>query len=294
MLQRFSRVLARYILVIGILITSMCMTSCGTNFAAQVSDRSPPPSRGIPVHEVARGETLYSIAWRYGIDYRALAQRNNIRSPYIIYPGQRLQLIAGNTVARSTPAPATSAKAPPPMATRPTARPAPAARPTPAPTPPRAAPRPQTAPSVAQNRSESKTTPPPKPVTPPLISGSPQWQWPAQGPILSTFQGSTGLNKGIDIAGTLSQPVIAAAAGHVVYAGEGLRGYGKLVIIKHNDTFLSAYAHSDRLLVKEGTTVKAGQRIADMGSSGTDRVKLHFEIRREGTPVDPLKYLPKR
>ncbi len=124
--------------------------------------------------------------------------------------------------------------------------------------------------------------------------GAPQWQWPAQGPIIARFQGATGLNKGVDIAGDLGQPVLAAASGQVVYAGTGLRGYGKLLIIKHNDTFLSAYAHNDRLLVGEGDQVKAGQRIADMGSSGTSRVKLHFEIRREGTPVDPLNYLPKR
>jgi lipoprotein NlpD len=112
--------------------------------------------------------------------------------------------------------------------------------------------------------------------------------------LLSGFQGNAGHNKGIDIAGNLGQPVFAAASGQVVYSGTGLRGYGKLLIIKHNDTFLSAYAHNNNLLVKEGDMVKAGQKIADMGSSGTDRVKLHFEIRREGTPVDPMKYLPKR
>lgn len=289
MLQRFPRVLTKNILVIGILITSISMASCGTNFAAQVSDRDPPPSRRISVHEVARGDTLYSIAWRYGMDYRELARRNNIRPPYLIYPGQKLQLTGTTTITRSTPAPATATKTPPPMATRSSVTPAPKPR-----TPPKAVPRPQTPPPAATSRSESKTTPTPKPTTPPLLTGNPQWQWPAQGRILSTFQASTGLNKGIDIAGNLGQPVIAAAAGQVVYAGEGLRGYGKLVIIKHNDTFLSAYAHNDQLLVKEGVAVKAGQRIADMGSSGTDRVKLHFEIRREGTPVDPLKYLPKR
>ena len=111
---------------------------------------------------------------------------------------------------------------------------------------------------------------------------------------MSSFQGSNALNKGIDLGGKLGEPVLAAADGQVVYSGSGLRGYGKLLIVKHNETFLSAYAHNDRLLVKEGDFVKAGQRIADMGSSGTDRVKLHFEIRRDGTPVDPLKFLPRR
>ncbi len=102
------------------------------------------------------------------------------------------------------------------------------------------------------------------------------------------------MNKGIDIAGKLGQPVIATAAGSVVYAGSGLRGYGELVIIKHNDTFISAYGHNRRLLVNEGQQVKAGQQIAEMGSTGTDQVKLHFEIRRQGKPVDPLQYLPKQ
>ena len=125
-------------------------------------------------------------------------------------------------------------------------------------------------------------------------SHAPQWRWPTRGIILSSFQGNDGFNKGIDLGGKLGEPVLAAAAGQVVYAGSGLRGYGKLLIIKHNETFLSAYAHNERLRVKEGDLVKVGQVIADMGSSGTDRVKLHFEIRRDGTPVDPLKYLPRR
>jgi lipoprotein NlpD len=102
------------------------------------------------------------------------------------------------------------------------------------------------------------------------------------------------LNKGVDIAGELGQPVLAASDGSVVYAGSGLRGYGELVIIKHSDTYVSAYGHNRRLLVREGQQVKAGQKIAEMGSTGTDRVKLHFEIRRQGKPVDPLQYLPRR
>jgi lipoprotein NlpD len=122
----------------------------------------------------------------------------------------------------------------------------------------------------------------------------PLWQWPASGKVSGLFQGESGLNKGIDLDGKLGEPVLAAASGRVVYAGSGLNGYGKLLIIKHNDTFLSAYAHNNQLSVKEGDVVKAGQRIADMGSSGTDSVKLHFEIRSGGSPVDPLKYLPKR
>ncbi len=112
--------------------------------------------------------------------------------------------------------------------------------------------------------------------------------------MLARFGANNSLNRGIDIGGNLGQPVIAAADGQVVYAGSGLRGYGNLLIIKHNDTYLSAYAHNRRLLVDEGESVKGGQRIAEMGSSGTDKVMLHFEIRRNGTPVDPMGYLPRR
>jgi lipoprotein NlpD len=117
------------------------------------------------------------------------------------------------------------------------------------------------------------------------------WQWPATGKVLSGFSDTANL-KGIDIAGTAGQPVVASAAGKVVYAGSGLRGYGKLVIVKHNSTYLSAYAHNSDIVVKEGQQVTRGQKIAEMGSTDSDQVKLHFEIRRLGKPVDPLKYLP--
>ena len=119
------------------------------------------------------------------------------------------------------------------------------------------------------------------------------WNWPARGTLLARFQSNGSLNNGIDIAGQLGEPVKAAADGAVVYAGRGLIGYGEMIIIKHDETYLSAYAHNSRLLVSEGDQVKVGQTIAEMGSSGTDRVKLHFEIRRKGQPVDPLAYLPK-
>ncbi len=132
-------------------------------------------------------------------------------------------------------------------------------------------------------------------VSKPVTAGSQgKWLWPASGTLVSRFSSNTSLKKGIDIAGQLGQSIVATADGSVVYAGSGLRGYGELVIIKHNDTFISAYGHNRRLLVNEGQTVKAGQKIAEMGSTGTDQVKVHFEIRRQGKPVDPLQYLPKR
>ena len=137
----------------------------------------------------------------------------------------------------------------------------------------------------------------------PAVTGQPRvpasaakqlaWTWPADGKLLERYSVS-GPNKGIDIAGSRGQPILASAAGQVVYQGGGLRGYGQLIIIKHNDDFLSAYAHCDKIYVKEGNVIKRGQRIADMGSSGAEGVKLHFEIRYRGAPVDPQEYLPRK
>lgn len=253
---------------------------------APVDDRSRGDHRAQQVtsgsHVVQRGDTLYSIAFRYGWDWKALAANNGLREPFIIYPGQRLSLASASARAstgRTSPATAPAARPTTPAAapSRPsvTSRPAPAATPVPAPTS-----RPAPAPAVT-----------PKPAAlPASVAG---WQWPAQGPLIARFQSNASLNKGIDIAGQLGQPVKAAANGVVVYAGRGLLGYGDMIIIKHDETYLSAYAHNSRLLVKEGEQVKVGQTVAEMGSTGTDRVKLHFEIRRRGQPVDPLGYLPK-
>jgi lipoprotein NlpD len=119
-----------------------------------------------------------------------------------------------------------------------------------------------------------------------------RWRWPSRGKVVRTF--AANVHKGIDIAGKRGDPVTSAAAGKVVYAGAGVTGYGSLIIVKHNDTYLSAYGHNERLLVSEGSVVNAGQQIATMGSSGTNSVKLHFELRRQGKPVDPLTLLPKR
>jgi len=159
-------------------------------------------------------------------------------------------------------------------------------------------------PSRAPTTSALTPAPPEAPgVTPPAPSPAPaetaagdgdedlDWVWPARGKLVTAFSDTANL-KGIDIAGSTGAPVVASAAGKVVYAGSGLRGYGKLVIIKHNSKFLSAYAHNREILVKEGQQVARGQKIAEMGSSDAEQVKLHFEIRRLGKPMDPLKYLP--
>lgn len=259
-------------------------------------------------HVVGKGDTLYSIAWRFGIDYRTLARTNSIREPYTIFPGQRLlvpgpdDVVAPEPVAAAASEPAAAASEPggsdgtsvrgagtdegpavvplPPLPSEPT----PSAAAVPATSPSAAPP----SPSVTQTETAPKpaASPPPAVRT---VAGL-RWTRPTGGKTISTF--GRGGNKGIDIGGTFEQPIRAAAPGRVVYAGSGLIGYGKLVIVKHDSRILSAYAHNERLHVSEGDEVKGGQHIADMGRSGKGRVMLHFEIRRDGKPVDPLLYLP--
>ena len=225
---------------------------------------------------VRRGDTLYSIAFRFGWDWKALAARNGITAPYLIRVGQVIRFdgqraTPPSTVARTAPAPI-----PAPAVKQPTVA-------VPAPSP-----QVRSAPSTPP-RVVSASTP-----VQPVQRSATGWAWPSNGAVIGRFSSNGSLNKGIDIAGELGQPVLAASDGSVVYAGGGLRGYGELLIIKQSDTYVSAYGHNRRLLVREGQRVKAGQTIAEMGSTGTDRVKLHFEIRRQGKPVDPLQYLPRR
>lgn len=155
------------------------------------------------------------------------------------------------------------------------------------------------APPAAAPAAQPETPAPPPVVSPPAVasSGDIDWAWPAPGKVLAIFtEGGDGreANKGIGIAGKQGDPVLAAASGKVVYSGSGLRGYGNLVIVRHSAMFLSAYAHNSRILVKEGQMVTRGQKIAEIGNSDTDQTKLHFEIRQQGKPVDPLKFLPPR
>ncbi|GAB6042461.1 peptidoglycan DD-metalloendopeptidase family protein [Endothiovibrio diazotrophicus] len=271
----------------------LVVTGCGGpgGAVAPVDELSDHPRHTAVSHRVAAGDTLYAIAFLYGLDYQQLATWNGIRSPYLIRVGQRLRLSPPATVARA-PSAAAAKRSAPSVAARPAAKPvakpvAKAAR----------LPARRSAPSATQS-----VVPPPRvaarPKPAPATSGSGsaglRWRWPTDGKLLSTFSSRRPGRKGIDIGGKRGQPVVAAAAGEVVYSGNGLqRYYGQLIIIKHNERFLSAYAHNDRLLVKEGEQVKAGQRIAALGDSGTDRVKLHFEIRRDGQPVNPMRYLPK-
>jgi lipoprotein NlpD len=238
---------------------------------SQPSSRTPaqPQSQQQEVpaqHVVVRGDTLFSIAWRYGLDWRDVAAWNGIRAPYVIVPGQRIHLRRPPAVAAAPPAQTR------PQVTQPAQ---------PAPQKPPAQARPQQ-PQQTQQQS------PPRPVA----SAELRWQWPTQGQVLRSS--SLTSRNGVDISGTRGQSIVAAAPGAVVYSGTGLRGYGRLIIIKHNDSWLSAYAHNDQLLVKEGDQVQAGQPIATMGLGNDGRPVLHFEIRKDGKPVNPLDYLPKR
>jgi len=256
-----------------LLIAAMLLGGCNTQAIYQDDLYNPPVYWGR--HVVKPGETLYSIAWRYGRDYRELGNANGISPPYHIKAGQVLRLdLRGNVTSAgqtggggkpsASPAPNRSASAQP-------------------------APRPKPKPAVS--RPPDKSSP---------LTGQSQtvarinWRWPHVGTVIAGYSTSGKVNKGIDIAGKEGDSVRAAASGNVVYAGSGLLGYGNLIIVNHDEHYLSAYAHNRKILVQEGEDVKAGQVIAELGNSGTDRPKLHFEIRKNGNPVDPAHYLPAR
>ena len=215
------------------LVMALVLAGCaGRSGRPPAGSPSAPPqasaSQPSGEHVVQRGETLAAIGRRYGTDYLSLARLNGLRSPYTIYPGQRLRL------------PGTAAAA--------------------APTP---------------------------------VAPAGGWTWPTAGTTLRGYVAAHGGNKGLDIAGQIGQPIRAAAAGTVVYAGNGLRQYGNLLIVKHNEDYLSAYGHLQKIAVAEGSTVSGGQTIASMGSPGDGRGVLHFEIRYRGTPIDPAAVLPR-
>lgn len=260
--------------VFKILIISLFLAACSApKKPAPVEDFEQPPSRNIDTHIVAPGETLYSIAYRYGLDYRKLAKANEIDADFNIYPGQLLYL-------RNAPVRIANNQA----SLEPSATSVPSSRPSPTgsvkkPSVTRS--NPLTSPTASnKKRSQTKTA-----VT---------WVWPAPGPVTNEYVPGRRDAEGIDIGVKKGESVFAAADGTVVYAGEGLRGYGKLLIIQHSKQFLSAYAHADKILVEEGRTVQAGQKVAEIGSIGTEKAKLYFEIRKAGKPVNPAKYLPKR
>lgn len=256
------------------------------------------------LHTVQKGETLYGIAFANNVDFQDLAAWNNLESVDVIRVGQVLRVTppdAAEAASKGVEIQALKIESPPqakplqetPLVREPQAvllpyNPANWAQvnaPAPARTPPPVV---VQAPPVAA--PVTPVAPPAETNPPPLASAPEGWLWPAKGTLKGRFGEAGG--KGIDIVGERNTPIIAVAPGRVVYSGSGLRGYGRLLIIKHPGEFLSAYAHNQDMLVKEGDSVSAGQKIALMGDSDADRVKLHFEIRQYGRPIDPLKYLP--
>ena len=234
-------------------------------------------------YTVRRGDTLYSIAWQNGLNFRQLADMNGIRSPYTIYVGQTLRVAA--PAINASPPEAAPDVTPAPHQADPVRSKSPvlAGGATPS-SPVPAAPAAPARVAAAQPAEESE---------PALSNAVSRWVWPTRGPLLRGYSPQGNGKKGIDIGGKTGQPVRAAADGRVVYSGSGLVGYGRLIIIKHNDNLLSAYGHNSELLVAEGDYVKAGQVIAKMGSTGTSSTRLYFEIRQDGKPVSPLRYLPR-
>lgn len=240
-------------------------------------------------HKVRKEETLYSISWRYGEDYKKIAEWNRIKPPYIIHEGDRLRITpidsASQTIVSDSGRTASRQSQP---GTKPGIKTLRAPVPKNNVKPPL-----QTIPSEVHDSEEVQANRK-------LEQGIPNrklvWNWPVSGKLISTYSGKGVGGKGIDIAGKKGAPVKAAAYGRVVYSGSGLQHYGKLIIIKHNAKFLSAYAHNRKLLVSEGVVVQKGQKIAEMGQTGTgiNRIMLHFEIRADGIPVNPLSFLPAR
>jgi lipoprotein NlpD len=223
-------------------------------------------------YQVKAGDTLYSIAWYSGNDYRDLARINKISSPYQIHPGQILMLIK-------------LATSKPPMLKKSIGHTS------------KAIINQSVDPSKKQAYGESEQNVNIDPIGS-TIGQFPDrvksWHWPTNETVSRGFSAKEQGNKGLDFSGKLGLPILAAADGKVVYTGDALRGFGKLVIIKHSDAYLTAYAHNDNIIVKEKQWLKAGQQIATMGRSGTDKVKLHFEVRYKGKSVNPLRYLPNR
>ena len=273
----FTKSLLKSCYVLPLVLPLLFGACQGADNYAPISDRARTDKPSSGVHIVSKGETLYSIAWRYNLDFRKLAVANNIGSDFRILPGQKLRLTTFRSTAKTQPSAVTTSNTDKKV------------------TPvkviakkERSVVEVKTSPKVAVAKQKSVRK---------VVSSSVQkdsWLWPVRGKILRKFSTGSHPHKGLDISGYLGQSINAAGSGTVVYAGSGLVGYGKLLIIKHSDRYLSAYGHNRKLLVVEGETVKQGQQVAEMGDTGTNSVKLHFELRRDGKPVNPLAYLPKQ
>lgn len=240
------------------------ISACTTHPTAPVMDLSL-ASKNQASYSVLSGDTLFGIAFRSGVSVQDLARWNGLKAPYTIYVGSNLKLSAKSAEFTD-----------PDFPNQPTLLA-----------------EPQKSVKVVQKPEQSQpkkvaSTPLPKVELPPKVEG---WIWPTKGKLIQTFSLKKGIN-GIQIAAVSASPVAAAAEGQVVYAGNGIGGYGQLIIIQHSNEFLSAYAHNNTILVKEGQKISQGQKIAEVGNTGTNTTKLHFEIRKDGRPVNPLNYLP--
>lgn len=296
--------------VFALAATVAVLAGCSTSRPAPVRDGVPGPAavESAPggkqegTHVVRPGDTLLGIARQYGVTVRDLTGWNNLTNPNQISVGQVLRVSAAAPAAQAPAGVVVQPVSPSPVEVQPV-RPADEA---PASAPatsagvkqePKGGKQPYSDQLWSQMKPKSASSNgAPAPALPPAqgdsAGGATSWLWPAHGEVIETFD--EGSSKGVAISGKPGDPVIASAAGKVVYSGSGLRGYGKLVIIKHDANYLTAYAHNQQLLVKEGDSVSKGQKIAELGSTDAERPKLHFEIRKQGKPVDPLKYLPPR
>lgn len=273
----------KYLRIFFFLCISISLISCTQYLKSSAKSPSTKRSKSSlyqppKYHQVAKGETLYSIAWFYGYDYRQIALWNDIDYPYRIHPNQEIQLypslvrrasqntrVTNNkrTISKSNQAKHSGKR----VANR-------AKR------------------TVRKQRKKINKSQKVHKRQKQNYASKIKWGWPTRGKIVHRFKDKHG-KKGLGISGKNGQRIVAAAAGRVVYSGSGLRGYGKLIIIKHNDTYLSAYANNKNILIKEQQKVKSGQHIADMGSNGANKTILHFEIRKNGKPVNPIRYLPR-
>ena len=268
----------RWLLFICLFISGLLLSACGSTTVAPARGSEPAPRQQQSksgYHKVRKGDTLYAVSWKAGVDYKTLARWNGLKSPYTIYPGQRLRLsppkgkkaAANKSAAKSKPKPRTGTRIKPKTA-KPSAK---------------------TDVSAAKPSSSGQA----KKNTKAAGNTKLKWVWPAEGKLVGTYSSKDSSRDGIKIAGNRGQKIRAAEAGNVVYVGSGLVGYGRLIIIKHNKEFLSAYGHNSRLLVKEGDSVNKGAHIADMGLAHSGQALLHFEIRKYGKPVNPIPYLPR-
>lgn len=256
-----------------VLVLVLLLCGCARHVTAPISDRNVVGPDRISSHWVSKGETLYSIAWRYGLEHRKLATANGIGAPYLIHPGQRLTLDLSNPVKAVTPRVAAKSRPanPPAVNAQSTSKPSSSSTVRPA------------QPAVARRTA------------PPAATTAKQWrwQWPLKGKLVRYYDSDKRF-KGVYLHRSQGAPVVAAAPGEVVYAGNGLPTYGPSIIIKHSDTYLSFYALNRKLSVKEGDRVAAGQKIAEVGGDVNDRNRIYFEIRRNGHSTDPIRLLPRQ